>query len=111
MFFFGKDSARGVGWMRRMGRMGKTLALNELIAHLQSPIFPIDNTLMVGLATLSPEEIRTLSSQFESAPLVDVLTWAWERFGTRAAIGTSFQGAGLVMIHHAVKAGLPLPVF
>jgi phosphoadenosine phosphosulfate reductase len=35
----------------------------------------------------------------------------WERFGTRAAIGTSFQGAGLVMIHHAVKAGLPFPVF
>ena len=66
---------------------------------------------MVGLATLSPEEIRTLSAQFESAPLVEVLTWAWERFGTRAAIGTSFQGAGLVMIHHAVKAGLPLPVF
>ena len=29
----------------------------------------------------------------------------------RAAIGTSFQGAGLVMIHHAVQGGLPLPVF
>ncbi len=28
-----------------------------------------------------------------------------------AAIGTSFQGAGLVTIHQAVAAGIPLPVF
>ncbi len=66
---------------------------------------------MIGLDTLSPNEIRTLSAQFETAPLTGILTWAWERFGTRAAIGTSFQGAGLVMIHHAVEAGLPFPIF
>lgn len=60
---------------------------------------------------LSSAEVRDLAASFERAPLVDVLRWAWERFGHRAAIGTSFQGAGLVMIHHAVKAGLPLPVF
>src|SRR5207302_8821890 len=65
----------------------------------------------IGLDTLSPDEIRTLSAQFETAPLTGILTWAWERFGTRAAIGTSFQGAGLVMIHHAVEAGLPFPIF
>ncbi|MDB6152589.1 MAG: hypothetical protein JWL90_1042 [Chthoniobacteraceae bacterium] len=60
---------------------------------------------------ISPEEVRDLAAQFESAPLTDILRWAWERFGARAAIGTSFQGAGLVMIHHAVEAGLPFPIF
>jgi len=63
------------------------------------------------LTDISREEIRSLSADFESRPLDEILRWAWERFGARAAIGTSFQGAGLVMIHHAVKAGLPLPVF
>lgn len=60
---------------------------------------------------ISPEEVKELAESFETAALEDILRWAWDRFGTRAAIGTSFQGAGLVMIHHAVKAGLPFPVF
>src|SRR6478672_789725 len=60
---------------------------------------------------ISPEEVRELAEKFETASLTDVLRWAWDRFGDRAAIGTSFQGAGLVMIHHAVKASLPFPVF
>src|SRR6478752_2638637 len=60
---------------------------------------------------ISSEEVRELAESFETASLTDVLRWAWDRFGTRAGIGTSFQGAGLVMIHHAVKAGLPFPVF
>lgn len=60
---------------------------------------------------ISPDEVRALADRFETAPLPEILGWAWERFGERASIGTSFQGAGLVMIHHAVKAGLPLPVF
>lgn len=66
---------------------------------------------MVQLSDISPDEIRSLSEGFESRSLVEILGWAWERFGKEAAIGTSFQGAGLVIIHHAVKAGLPLPVF
>ena len=60
---------------------------------------------------ISPAEVHDLSGRFETAPVEDILRWAWDRFGARAAIGTSFQGAGLVMIHHAVTAGLPLPVF
>jgi hypothetical protein len=60
---------------------------------------------------ISREEIRAQSEKFETAPLADILRWAWDRFGKRAAIGTSFQGAGLVMIHHAVREGIPLPVF
>ena len=34
-----------------------------------------------------------------------------ERFGSRAAIGTSFQGAGLVMMHLAKQNGIQFPVF
>ena len=60
---------------------------------------------------ISPAEVHDLSDQFENAEVEEVLGWAWDRFGLRAGIGTSFQGAGLVMIHKAVQAGLPLPVF
>ena len=66
---------------------------------------------MIQLTDISPEEVRALSAEFESRPLEDILRWAWDSYGTKAAVGTSFQGAGLVMIDHAVKAGLPLPVF
>jgi len=57
------------------------------------------------------QELRELNRQFASWHTGDVLGWAWERFGTRAAIGTSFQGAGLVMIHLARQRGLSFPVF
>src|SRR5438132_10292099 len=60
---------------------------------------------------LTAEEVHSLAEQFESAATADILRWCWERFGTRAAIGTSFQGAGLVMIDHAVKNGLAFPIF
>src|SRR5438132_3490236 len=60
---------------------------------------------------LNSSEIRALSAEFEVASPTAVLRWAFEQFGTRAAIGTSFQGAGLVTIHHAVSAGIGLPVF
>ena len=46
-------------------------------------------------------DIRALDATVSSQPTEEVLAWAWERFGTRAAIGTSFQGAGLVMMHLA----------
>ena len=67
--------------------------------------------MSLRLDEITPEEVRTLADKFETRALEDVLRWTWDRFGPRAAIGTSFQGAGLVMIHHAVKAGLPFPVF
>ncbi len=40
-----------------------------------------------------------------------ILEWAWKRLGRRAAIGTSFQGAGLVMMHLAKTCGFAFPVF
>ena len=52
-----------------------------------------------------------LAARFETAPLPSILKWAWERFGTRAALGTSFQGAGLVILNEASAAGLRFPVF
>ncbi|MBI2926258.1 MAG: phosphoadenylyl-sulfate reductase [Verrucomicrobia bacterium] len=56
-------------------------------------------------------EVNELNRRFDTAPTEEVLAWAWERFGTRAAIGTSFQGAGLVMMHLAKLGQLPFPVF
>jgi phosphoadenosine phosphosulfate reductase len=60
---------------------------------------------------ISPREAKSLNAKFDAAPTEDILRWAWERFGNRAAIGTSFQGAGIVMMHLAKQAGLPFPVF
>jgi phosphoadenosine phosphosulfate reductase len=56
-------------------------------------------------------EVQSLNQRFQNAPTEEVLAWAWKRFGARAAIGTSFQGAGLVMIHLATLNSLPFPVF
>lgn len=60
---------------------------------------------------LSLDDTAQLNARFNQAPAEEILQWAWDRFGTRAAIGTSFQGAGLVMMHLAKKSGLQFPVF
>jgi phosphoadenosine phosphosulfate reductase len=60
---------------------------------------------------LNVEEARALDREFAGKSTPDLLAWAWKRFGTRAAIGTSFQGAGLVMMHLAKSSGLIFPVF
>jgi phosphoadenosine phosphosulfate reductase len=60
---------------------------------------------------ISAAEVHDLAESFETASVERMLEWAWTRFGPRAAIGTSFQGAGLATIHHAVKSGFPIPVF
>ena len=60
---------------------------------------------------LTGPEIQSLNERFADQPTEKILAWAWERFGARAAIGTSFQGAGLVMMHLAQSHGLTFPVF
>ena len=60
---------------------------------------------------LTQAEAKSLNERFDTASTGEILCWAWERFGIRAAIGTSFQGAGLVMMHLAQKEGLRFPVF
>ena len=61
--------------------------------------------------TLTPETVAWLDTQFGSMTTEEVLAWAWLRFGRRAAIGTSFQSAGLLMIDLARKNGFDFPVF
>ena len=56
-------------------------------------------------------EARALEERFQGQPTGEILRWAWEQFGNRAAIGTSFQGAGLVMLHLAKQSGIQFPVF
>ncbi len=60
---------------------------------------------------LTPKEAASLNEVFGRSSTEEILRWAWERFGKRAAIGTSFQGAGLVMIDVAKQAHLEFPVF
>ena len=63
------------------------------------------------MAMLTVQESSELDQELNSKSTSEILAWAWNRFGARAAIGTSFQGAGLVMMHLAKSAGLPFPVF
>lgn len=60
---------------------------------------------------LTAAEAQLLDRRFDGQSTEEILSWAWQRFGTRAAIGTSFQGAGLAMIHLAKKNNLGFPVF
>ena len=55
--------------------------------------------------TLTSAEVQSLDQRFNNVPTEQILAWAWERFGARAAIGTSFQGAGLVMVHLRSERG------
>ena len=60
---------------------------------------------------LTPNEVQTLNERFNAESTEQILAWASQRFGARAGIGTSFQGAGLVMMDLAKKNGLRFPVF
>jgi len=66
---------------------------------------------MRSVQILGSSNVAALSAEFETASATEILRWTFDQFGTDAAIGTSFQGAGLVTIHQAVAAGLRLPVF
>lgn len=60
---------------------------------------------------LTVAEVEELNHRFNNERTEQILGWAWKQFGPKAAIGTSFQGAGLVMIHIARQTGLDFPVF
>lgn len=60
---------------------------------------------------LSPNEVEHFNEVFSRSSAEEILGWAWERFGPRAAIGTSFQGAGLVIMHLSKRGGFTFPVF
>lgn len=60
---------------------------------------------------IAAAEIPALDAKFNASSTEEILRWAWQTFGARAAIGTSFQGAGLVMMHIAKLNGFNFPVF
>ncbi|GAT33843.1 phosphoadenosine phosphosulfate reductase [Terrimicrobium sacchariphilum] len=65
----------------------------------------------MSLAGFDLEELRRQSAEFENAALPEILRWCWDIFGEKAAIGTSFQGAGLVAMDVAYSQGCRFPVF
>lgn len=65
----------------------------------------------MSLQKFDPDFIHAKADEFESVPLVEILRWAWETYGERAAIGTSFQGAGIVVMHTAYEHGFRFPIF
>ncbi|MGP8201247.1 MAG: phosphoadenylyl-sulfate reductase [Limisphaerales bacterium] len=65
----------------------------------------------MSASVITVREATELNGQFAGQSSEQILAWAARRFGQRASIGTSFQGAGLVMLHLAKQAGLFFPVF
>ncbi|MDR2862404.1 MAG: phosphoadenylyl-sulfate reductase [Puniceicoccales bacterium] len=57
------------------------------------------------------EKVAALQNHLESLDATGRLQWAASYFGDRAAIGTSFQGAGIVALHLAAQAGLRINAF
>lgn len=60
---------------------------------------------------LTAAQVQALNERFQNQPTETILEWAWAEFGAKAGIGTSFQGAGLVMINLAKQRGFNFPVF
>ncbi len=60
---------------------------------------------------LTPAEVQSLNREFQDGDTEKILRWAWGYLGEKAGIGTSFQGAGLVMIDLARRNGLNFPIF
>ena len=81
-----------------------------MIADLTT-IPPSPNDEFEAGRILTPETVAWLDGQFGNMTTEEVLAWTWLRFGPRAAIGTSFQAAGLLMIDMARKNGFDFPVF
>ena len=56
-------------------------------------------------------EVSEETERLECLSLDKLLCWCWNYFGDKAAIGTSFQGSGLVIIDHALRNGCNFPIF
>ena len=56
-------------------------------------------------------EVSEETKRLECLSLDELLCWCWNYFGDKAAIGTSFQGSGLVIIDHALRNGCNFPIF
>ena len=56
-------------------------------------------------------EVSEETERLECLSLDELLCWCWDYFGDKAAIGTSFQGSGLVIIDHALRNGCNFPIF
>ena len=56
-------------------------------------------------------EVSEETERLECLSLDELLCWCWNYFGDKAAIGTSFQGSGLVIIDHAIRNGCNFPIF
>ncbi len=60
---------------------------------------------------VSPEELRVVSEELRAAPAEVVLAWAERRFGTRAAIASSFGVEDMVLIDLARQHAPSLRLF
>ncbi|MBI2565798.1 MAG: phosphoadenylyl-sulfate reductase [Candidatus Schekmanbacteria bacterium] len=56
-------------------------------------------------------DIFTLSSDFETASVEEILRWAWRQFGPKIAATSSFQTQSVPLLHIMAKTVPDMPVF
>jgi phosphoadenosine phosphosulfate reductase len=69
-----------------------------------------DNNLLVSEYS-DPRRLKELNKTFEGAHPDRILSWGYETFGSKVALGTGFGPSGLFLIHRIHKLGLEIPIF
>ena len=59
----------------------------------------------------SKEYLNILNSNFKNAEPAEILKWAVDNFGDKAAMGTGFGSSGLLLLHQIYRNNLDIPVF
>jgi len=59
----------------------------------------------------TPENLRTLSDQFEHSHPVEILRWGWENFGDGIALATGFGPEGVVLMHLVSQIAPEMTIF
>ena len=59
----------------------------------------------------SDDEVAELQERFARAPAVDLLRWAFDKFGNRVAFASSFGLEDVALIDLIAKEGVPIRIF
>jgi phosphoadenosine phosphosulfate reductase len=79
------------------------------------PSLAVNSTAPTGAPIALPAadfpHVQAINAALAALTPADRLRWAWTHFGEKAAIGTSFQPAGIAIMHLAGENGFSIPAF
>jgi phosphoadenosine phosphosulfate reductase len=69
------------------------------------------STYQSGTINEVRNQIDELNDRFEGHHADEVLTWAWNQFGSGVVLGTGFGASGVFLIERISRLGLGIPLF